>query len=726
MNSLCPKIRRAYGMTPTFSLTLNAEQESRTGEKPVISAQSSIAEEFIAEHGFEVTEEVEMILSTNEIQLMKTTLRSPELQVEMPPTWHFGSSLSYDMNSVSPDTDDNTKVLMPRGISLDSCSQFSIVKLEDKRDPTGHSLVLVQTSEGDQSGPGCISSAGEHGALASCASALRKAKSLSEAETSDGSRKRLVKQKTSMVVPVPTPVLTTNKMSVFVQQGIDLGEEDQSEVEDLQAMSVLSTDSENVKARVLDLIQDLETTVSPKTSPVKSVSNGGEVENGPQDQLVIKEHQKEALCGVEDKPFLMTGSYKMFNITGNTECVLTSLEPPTDGKNADKAGKDCPNMVSSISGEAAVVKPLTKPVAEIQFSVEAGETQLEETISAIKDIKCQFNSSIPTSLLGIVRQHSPTKSCDQSELADRVSPVSNSVVNGLNSGNSKMESKAVEPTVSVKEREDVLLNGFNVAGEMRQTDETDQVKSLRGRPETLSMQNGDVTLCGQLSKLNYPRPSSYACAVEDSKRSDEFTRELSSPFTHLPRQNRHSTHEFSCDDYQGSMGQTSRKSSCQELPTSPPPDWKRGKLPGDISMESMYYTPPESPDKEMRFGRARSPPLLNSNEKPGGSPRQNPEQYTRRFCSSPRRRDNDSGLSLALQPPSRIVTYRDPASPMDSHSDLSDSFAFTESSEGDELASLCELDLPYDIPPYMRHPDWMSDLPHSVYSKPLTELIIPG
>ena len=38
-------------------------------------------------------------------------------------------------------------MVLPRGISLDNCEQFSIVKLQDKRDPSGRSLVMVQTNE---------------------------------------------------------------------------------------------------------------------------------------------------------------------------------------------------------------------------------------------------------------------------------------------------------------------------------------------------------------------------------------------------------------------------------------------------------------------------------------------------------------------------------------------------------------------------------------------------
>ena len=62
-----------------------------------------MAEELLSQQGFDVTEDIQMMLNTGEIQLMKTTLRSPELQVEMPPTWNFGPSLSYDLSSVSPE-----------------------------------------------------------------------------------------------------------------------------------------------------------------------------------------------------------------------------------------------------------------------------------------------------------------------------------------------------------------------------------------------------------------------------------------------------------------------------------------------------------------------------------------------------------------------------------------------------------------------------------------------
>jgi hypothetical protein len=54
--------------------------------------------------------------------------------------WQFGSTDNTDPNMAMMES-------IPPSIDLRNCNQFSIVKLEDKRDPEGRKLVMVQTKE---------------------------------------------------------------------------------------------------------------------------------------------------------------------------------------------------------------------------------------------------------------------------------------------------------------------------------------------------------------------------------------------------------------------------------------------------------------------------------------------------------------------------------------------------------------------------------------------------
>ena len=116
----------------------------------------------VGAEGVTVTRHVRQILDVGDQKLVQTLLRSAEVQTDFEPMWCFGQSTTTMTTASRPDDNSHSSVLpfveagqhakiqesSPTMIDLRNCSQFSIVRMEDMRDPGGQSLVMVQTDRG--------------------------------------------------------------------------------------------------------------------------------------------------------------------------------------------------------------------------------------------------------------------------------------------------------------------------------------------------------------------------------------------------------------------------------------------------------------------------------------------------------------------------------------------------------------------------------------------------
>lgn len=117
------------------------EEQGEESAQP-ISQESRAVIQSLKSNGEHVTfsQEVKHVLDTGELSMIRAALVTEGTQTDLGQIWQFGG--------LSP-PEGQTAIMesIPPMIDLRNCDQFSIVKLEDRRDPSSKSLVMVQTNE---------------------------------------------------------------------------------------------------------------------------------------------------------------------------------------------------------------------------------------------------------------------------------------------------------------------------------------------------------------------------------------------------------------------------------------------------------------------------------------------------------------------------------------------------------------------------------------------------
>ncbi len=175
MGAMSPNLKRAFGMGAGFpqgqpglaALTSEGPTSTRPqgrslcevdDEPPpdpeILPHRYQNVRSVINLEGVEITKEMQTVLDTGNIQLIRSMLKSEEKTVTIPPAWCLGPSLSHELSSPTTVEDrgiegvSNQIQVAGVPINLDDCDQFSIVKIEDRRDPSKKSLVMVQANDG--------------------------------------------------------------------------------------------------------------------------------------------------------------------------------------------------------------------------------------------------------------------------------------------------------------------------------------------------------------------------------------------------------------------------------------------------------------------------------------------------------------------------------------------------------------------------------------------------
>lgn len=100
------------------------------------------------ENTVDFSEDVQTILDTGEIKLVKAMQKTTETQTDFMPVWFFG--FDPNVNQTPPEGGEGAAAMQPAShdvpaVDLSKFEQFSVVHYSDTRDPDNRKLVMIQT-----------------------------------------------------------------------------------------------------------------------------------------------------------------------------------------------------------------------------------------------------------------------------------------------------------------------------------------------------------------------------------------------------------------------------------------------------------------------------------------------------------------------------------------------------------------------------------------------------